>query len=229
MVNFNYTNREEYTLHRSCTEEMIDLYGVPTKFLVTEKINIDDNVFGDFSHMKTNSDSIYEFYTLPENSDDWDSTGYTVTEFGLSNFENIVLFVAQSNFDGIIAEKEIVGNLLIFPNNKIMEISDVDLVVPGINNLYTYDDTKSVYKFSCVPYKVKLTDELDTTDISADENPYTELDGYFDELIDTASDQDDEAQVTPQRTTVEEDGDNDTQVEKPIIDPSESNVWGQWE
>lgn len=165
-MNFNFSNKSEYSLNTSLTSEMIGLYGVLTKFLITEKINIDDNVFGDFSHMKTDSESIYEINMLPENSDDWDSEGFNMDGFGLSNFENVILFASKGSFDGIIEFKKITGNLIIFPNNKIMEITDCDATVPGINNLYTYNDTKSVYKLTCKPYSAKLINELDQEDIA---------------------------------------------------------------
>ena len=51
-MNFNFSQKPDYQLNTSLTEEMINLYGVLTKFLVIEQINKDDAVFGDYSHMK---------------------------------------------------------------------------------------------------------------------------------------------------------------------------------
>lgn len=228
-MNFNFDQKAEYALNTSLVEEMINLYGVPTKFLLTEKINIDDNVFGDFSHMKTNSENIYEMFMLPENSEDWDSEGYNFSNFGLTNLDNITLFVAKSNFDDIAEVQEITGNLIIFPNNKIMEITDTKATVPGINNLFTYNDAKSVYQLSCKPYNAKLNDELDTSDISVDDTPYTTLDDYFQELIDMTDNQDIEAEVLAQVNAVESnDVGVDEVVKKPIVDKSEDDVFGKF-
>lgn len=229
MGNFNFTNAAEYSLNTQMTSEMINLYGVLTKFLITEKINIDDEVFGDFSHMKTDSEKIYEMYMLPENSEDWDASGYQVTDYGLINFENIVLFVSKSNFDEIIDLENIVSNLIIFPNNKIMEITEVDSVVPGINNLFTYNDAKSVYKLSCKPFSTKLHSELNQSDISVDDNPYTTLDDHFSDLINDASDQTSEATETLNRTVVQEGEETDTQVQKPYVDSTEESIWGEFD
>lgn len=228
-MNFNFTQNAEYTLNTSLVTEMINLYGVLTKFLIVERINLDDNVFGDFSHLKTNNADIFEMYVLPENTEDWDNGGYNMLGMGLTNFENITLFVAKSNFDSIIELPQITGNLIIFPNNKIMEITDTDSVVPGVNNLFTFNDAKSVYKLTCKPYATKLTDELDTIDISVtDEVPYESLDHYFDELITVSDAQDTEAEVTEQVPTVVKVDDIDTIVNKPIINNDETDVFGNF-
>lgn len=228
-MNFNFTQNAEYTLNTSLVTEMINLYGVLTKFLIVERVNLDDNVFGDFSHLKTNNQDIFEMYMLPENTEDWDNGGYNMLGMGLTNFENITLFVAKSNFDNIIELPKITGNLIIFPNNKIMEITDTDSVVPGVNNLFTFNDAKSVYKLTCKPYATKLTDELDPTDISVDsEVPYESLDHYFDELISVSDAQDTEAEVTEQVPTVIKVGDTDTIVNKPIVNNDETDVFGNF-
>lgn len=228
-MNFNFTQNAEYTLNTSLVTEMINLYGVLTKFLIVERINLDDNVFGDFSHLKTNNEDIFEMYMIPENTEDWDNGGYNMLGMGLTNFENITLFVAKSNFDNVIELPQITGNLIIFPNNKIMEITDTDPVVPGVNNLFTFNDAKSVYKLTCKPYATKLTDELDTTDISVtDEVPYESLDHYFDELITVSDAQNIEAEVTEQVPTVVKVGDTDTIVNKPIVNNDETDVFGNF-
>lgn len=228
-MNFNFTQNAEYTLNTSLVTEMINLYGVLTKFLIVERVNLDDNVFGDFSHLKTNNEDIFEMYMLPENTEDWDNGGYNMLGMGLTNFENITLFVAKSNFDNVIELPQITGNLIIFPNNKIMEITDTDPVVPGVNNLFTFNDAKSVYKLTCKPYATKLTDELDTKDISVtDEVPYESLDHYFDELISVSDAQDTEAEVTEQVPTVIKVGDTDTIVNKPIVNNDETDVFGNF-
>lgn len=236
MSNFNFTSQPEYELNTSLTEEMINLYGVLTKFLITEKINPDPNVFGDYSHLKSDSSKIYDIYMMPENTEEWDTSQYGMNEFGLLNFDNVSLFVAKSSFDvlGTVNNEfaNIIGNLIVFPNNKIMEVTDVEWMVPGVNNLFTYNDTKSVYKLTCKPYEFKLINELDNVDIEANNDanaPYETLDVYFDELIGQATAQDEEASVTPQVSTVEKTvGSLDTKVDKPIVDNTEDDVWGNY-
>lgn len=235
-MNFNHTQSPDYQLNTTLAEEMINLYGVPTKFLVAERINRDDNVFGDYSHLKTDNSKIYDIYMLPENSEEWDQGGYNLTSFGLVNFENVSLFVAKSSFDGIIELPQITGNLIVFPNNKVMEITETDPVVPGVNNLFTHNDAKSIFKLTCKPYDFKLINEIDNTDMSVQVDPetgeavqYETLDHYFDELIGEKAEQDDEAEIIPQVTTVDQSSIVHEKVVKPIIDNSEDSVWGQFE
>jgi hypothetical protein len=232
MTNFNFSEQPEYTLNTTLTTEMINLYGIKTKFLVTEQQNIDYEIFGDFSHLKTDNSKIFDIYMLPENSEDWESGGYNFNEFGLSNFENVVLFVAKSSFDTIFPNdfKLILGCLVVLPNQKIMEITDVDPVVPGINNLFTQNDAKSVFKLTLIPYNIKLINELDNEDISTDDEvPYEGLDVYFDELVNQSNEQDIEMNVTPSVDTIDSSGVSDVKIQKPVVDTTEESIWGDLE
>lgn len=228
-MNFNFSNQAEYTLNTQLTTEMINLYGVLTKFIKTEKINFDMNVFGDYSHMKTNNSDIYDIYMLPETTEDWDTGSYGFNNFGLVNFDNITLFVSKSSFDGILEPQQIVNNLIVFPNNKVMEITDIDLTTPGVNNLFTYSDAKNVYKLVCKPYDFKIINEIDQQSISPDQTNYESLDVYFNELINDKTAQDTSAEITPSVDTVDSTSGTDVKVEKPIIDKTESSVWGDFE
>lgn len=158
-MNLNFSNQPESDLNKSLIKEVIDTYGIKIKFLKTEKINI-DNVLGDFSHMKTDKDKIFEMFALPENSESFDNTNYGFDSFGFLDFDNINLFVAKDDFNDICELKDIVSNLIVLPNNKVMEITNCEYMVPGINNLFTYNDSKSVYKLSCKPHEFKLVSEV---------------------------------------------------------------------
>ena len=230
-MNFNFSKQPEYQLNTSLIEEVIKLYGILVKFLVTEKINEDKTVFGDYSHMKSDNNKIYDIYMLPEASEDWDVGGFGMNQFGLMSLENIVLFAAKSSFDpnpdNIEDQHEILGNLIVLPNNRVMEITNVEITTPGVNNLFTYNDAKSVYALTCKPYDFKLINELDNVDISVEPTiPYETLDVYFQELIGIKDAQDESAQVTPEVTTIDKTTAFDTKVKKPIIDKSEDDVFG---
>lgn len=229
-MNFNFNDQPEYSLNTSMGEEVINLYGVRTKFLIAEQINKDDTVFGDYSHLKTDNTKIYDIYMMPENSEDWDQDGYNVNMFGNYNSSNVTLFAAKSEFDNMIALNKIIGNLIVFPNDKVMEISHVDFVVPGINNLFTYKDAKSIYKLTCKPYEFKLVHEIENTDISYDVagTDHETLDVYFNELIGNELAQNTEAEITPQVSTVDKTQAVNQKVEKPIVDKEEDDVWGQF-
>lgn len=230
-MNFNFSKQPEYQLNTSLIEEVIRLYGILVKFLVTEKINEDKTVFGDYSHMKSDNNRIYDIYMLPETSEDWDSGGFGMSQFGIMSLENIVLFAAKSSFAQPDHDEmdEIVGNLIVLPNNRVMEITNVEVTVPGVNNLFTYNDAKSVYALTCKPHDFKLINELDTVDISVDPTvPYETLDVYFQELIGTKVEQETESEVTPQVTTINKNTAYDTKVLKPIVDKTEDDVFGNF-
>jgi len=234
MTNFNFSGQSEYDLNTGLIEEVISLYGIEVKFLVVTKINRDDLVFGDYSHLKSDSNKIYSLRALPEATDDWDSSGESFNPFGLTNFENISLFIAKSQLvdnipDMLNKVSSITGNLVVLPNNKIMEITNTSWQTPGINNLFTQKDQRSVIKLSCKPYDTKLIEELNPIDISVDPNvPYTTLDSYFNELIKQTTAQDTNAEVTPSVSTVAKTGGVDTVVPKPPVDKTTSDVWGQF-
>lgn len=224
-MNFNFQVQPEYQLNTSLIEEVIRLYGVLVKFLVTQKINEDLTVFGDYSHMKSDNSKIYDMYMLPETSEEWDSGGFGMSQFGLMSLENITLFAAKSSFDQPDHDEmsEIVGNLIVLPNNRIMEITNVDVTVPGVNNLFTYNNAKSVYKLTCKPHDFKLINELDTNDISVDPDvQYETLDGYFQELIGDKTEQDNHTEIQ-QQVLVNVQG---SKVLRPIVDKSEDSVFG---
>lgn len=228
-MNFNFSNKNEYTLNTSLTFEMINLYGIGVKYIITEKVNLDLSVFGDYSHLKTNNSDIFEVNMLPEFSEDWESAEYAFTNFGLMNYENMNLFVSVQALTGISDISKMVGDLIVFPNNKIMEITHADLTTPGINNLFTYKDSKSVIKLSCKPYSFKLIEELNTDDISIEsDESYESLENYFSELIEENTDQDIAAETTPTVDTVERGDEEDSIVKKPIVDKTESDVWGKF-
>lgn len=230
-MNFNFNSQPEYQLNTSLIEEVIKLYGVLVKFLITEKINEDTTVFGDYSHMKSDNNKIYDIYMLPETSEDWDTGGFGMSQFGLMSLENIVLFAAKSSFNDPNRDEmsEIVGNLLVLPNNRVMEITNVEVTTPGVNNLFTYQDAKSVYALTCKPHDFKLINELDSVDISIDPTvPYETLDVYFQELIGDKVDQDVAAEVTPKVNSIDKTTVYDTKVLKPIIDKSEDDIFGNF-
>ena len=232
MYNYNMDNSPEYNLNASLIDECITLYGVPTKFLVTTKLNSDDTVFGDYSSIKTDGTKIFDVYMLPENTESWDSGGYNFSDFGLLNNDNCSCFVSKLSVETIGLEfKSLYGNLVVMPNNKIMEVTDVQFEVPGVNNLFTFKNAKSVYKLTLKPYAVKLTDEIDTGDISVDpDEDYSTLDNYFNELLDVKISQDTEMEINPAVDTInKEDGvEIDIVQKKPRVSRVEDSVFGEF-
>lgn len=244
--NFNFSNKPEYDLNDSLAKEMIRLYGILVKFIKTERINTDKSIFGDYSHLKATEDvGIHEFYAIPEDSENWDDGGYNLTAFGPINFQNISLYIHRSSIINIGEIQTLTGNLLIFPNNKIMEITDTEPLVPGINNLFTHKDTKSILKLTCKPHDTKLINEVSTDSLFygdleergeyedssyTEESPYESLDKYFTELEQDRNELQQEVEVTPSTDKVIK-GDKvelDKKEKEPIIASKGDDIWGQF-
>ncbi len=231
MYNFNTNESAEYDLNTELIDECINLYGVQTKFLVVQKLNSDDTIFGDYSSIKTDNSKIFDVFMMPENSDSWDSGGYNFSEFGMLNNDSCTVFVSKNSVQNIIELdfKELYGNLVVMPNNKIMEVTDVQFEVPGVNNLFTYSNSKSVYKLTLKPYSAKLTDEINQNDvINNDNDDYTSLDNYFDELLDIKIAQDTEMEINPSQITIKKEPDIDIVVQKPKVSRLEDSVFGEF-
>jgi len=233
-MNFNFDSTPEYDLNASLIDEVIGLYGISVKFLITQKINADTLVFGDYSHLKTDNNAIYDVFMLPESTDDWTQTNDSFSQFGLVNFENINLYVSKKlvvDYVPQLAQNQgtLTGNLIVLPNQKIMEITSSVWEVPGINNLFTSNVQKSVIKLSCKPYDNKLTSEVQPIDVSVTPGaPYNSLDVYFNELIAQTAAQNVEAEVTPNVVTVQKTGAIDITVKKPTVDTSVKDIWGNF-
>jgi len=233
MYNFNINENPEYDLNTELIDECINLYGVPTKFLVTVKLNSDDTIFGDYSSIKTDGTKIFDVYMLPENSDSWDSSGYNFSEFSLLNNDSTSVFVSKNSVETIIdiEFKDIYGCLVVMPNNKIMEVTDVQFEVPGVNNLFTFKNAKSVYKLTLKPYSVKMTDEINATDISVDDTEdYSTLDNYFNELLDRKVAQDAEMEINPAVDVIKKETgiEIDTVQKKPRVSGVEDSIFGEF-
>ena len=236
--NYNFNSAPDYDLNASLIDEVINLYGVLVKFLKVQHINTDDFVFKDYSSIKTNSDSIFEIYLMPENTENWDNTGFNYTQFGLVDMNNINMFCSKFSIEKMNLDlKNLIGNLVVLPNNKIMEITNFDFCTPGVNNLFTFNNAKSVYKLTLVPYNVKINDELNTVDImhkdteNLGEVKYDTLDKYFDELINIKNEQDFETEIKDTVQVVQKTGslsNIDIVINKPIINREEDDIFGNF-
>jgi hypothetical protein len=187
-VNFNLSNTPEYALNAAMIDELINLYGLLVKFLVVEKINRDLEVFGDYSHIKTDNNKAFDIYALPETSESMDNINYAFTQFGYSSTASMAFFISRKTIEKIYPDvytskgiNDIIGNLIILPSGGIVEITDCQLETPGGSNLFPTSDNKNVYKLVCNTYYQKPQNEIDPVTASGDN--FVTLENYFDELI----------------------------------------------
>ena len=236
-MNLNFYNNPEYELNRSLITEMISMYGIQVKFVKVKKIN-EDNLFKDYQHLVADKNDIIEMYALPENSDSFDSSGYQFNSFGFTDLNNLSVFISVESF-GDIQFKEIVGNLIVLPSNKILEITDVTFQVPGINNDFVNNNSRTVYKLTLTPYEFKLTDNLSeiqkpSDDLSPLDTPPKSLDDYFEEVMKEKEDLETELEVKDSQTVSKETNLVDS-FERPIDEKVKSqknvttdDVWGSF-
>lgn len=236
-MNLNFYNNPEYELNRSLITEMISMYGIQVKFVKVKKIN-EDNLFKDYQHLVADKNDIIEMYALPENSDSFDSSGYQFNSFGFTDLNNLSVFISVESF-GEIKFKEIVGNLIVLPSNKILEITDVTFQVPGINNDFVNNNSRTVYKLTLTPYEFKLTDNLSeiqkpSDDLSPLDTAPKSLDDYFEELMKEKTDLETELEVKDSQTVSKETNLVDS-FERPIDEKVKSqknvttdDVWGSF-
>lgn len=174
-MNFNFSTKPDYRLNTGLIDELIKLYGTPVRFIVTEKLMDSYNtpndhesagvlgsnvVFGDFKTLKTDAyrESLEFYVLLAENEEYPNGMSFMFNNFGMINDDTLQVFVSLNSLstledsNGNVHPKEIVSNLLLFPNGKLMEITDCQMHVPGVNNKFVYSNMPSCYQLSLKSY-----------------------------------------------------------------------------
>lgn len=173
-MNFNLSQKPDYHLNTSMIDELIRLYGTLCHLVMTDKIVDKGNhndliseaaVFNDFKALKTtqgNQGPTIEhpiWVLLAEPEEFGNGMAFAFNNFGLINDDTLQVYVGINSLgflkdgNGQIHPKEIVSNLLVFPNGKVMEITDCQLHIPGVNNSFVYSDMPSCYQFSLKSYQ----------------------------------------------------------------------------
>jgi len=181
-MNYNFGDQNsldnEYDLFKNSTEEVINLYGIKIKYLITKKIN-PDHIFGESTHISVDNKNVYEFYAMPGETDMWGSDGGLFSKFGLQNLDTISLFISRSDMEKIHPEltnregRATIdnlpnGNLVVFDSNKIMEVTSFELMSADFNrnNIFTSNRDKNVYKITLKSYFANRDDYTNSEGIS---------------------------------------------------------------
>lgn len=242
-MNFNFTHKNEYVLNVNLIDEAIRLYGIDAKILVTDKNNVDIEVFGDWSSVKTDNKNIFDVHLLPANADDLDRGNYMFSDFGLNIQDSCEVFISAKEVSKYNLDMHtMLSSLVIFPSNKVMEITNVEWQVPGINNLWAYSDAKSAYKLTLRAYEFKLhdfegnmnnSDLVNTLETESKEDTeiqyenYDVLDGYFETLLKEKEDLQYEAEVKDLNSVkVYEEPNLDKREFKSVVNTEEKDPFG---
>lgn len=152
---WNLNNKsQDYKLSATLTNQLIDTTGVPVQYVKTTLIGV-DSIFNEHTNITTDLSGVYEVYVKPENPEGFDDNDM-LSKFGFLSFTSINLFISHNSMEEIFPNiQEIpstVGDLILLPSGKWLEIVDIEVKVPGINNMYVYKNQKNVYILKCKPY-----------------------------------------------------------------------------
>lgn len=246
-MNFNFSHKNDYNLNKKLIDELIRSYGIECKLLIVEKNHVDPEVFGDWDSIRTDDARVHIIHLLPENADDMDRQ-YPFSDFGFNTFDTISTFLSAYEYElNKLDIKTLLSSLIVFPSNKVLEITDVQHQVPGINHLWSYADEKSAYKLTLRTYEFRLHDEtngnlMSTTElgnefstefgcpdldkiedeIQEETENYDVLNGYFDKLLKDSKDIEYESEIK-ESTTVREGNSSD---KKPVVINNEKDPFG---
>jgi hypothetical protein len=231
----------EYELFRSTSEELINMYGVPIKYLITEKIN-QDHIFGEHSHIKIDNESVFNMFAMPSATDMWEGDSNIFSKFGLESLDVISIFISRTDFENIHPEitnregKATVdnmpyGNLVVFNNNKIMEVTNVELASSehGNNNVFTSDRDKNVYKLTLKSYLFNHDDTSKGTEITeSDKFDYEEDFGNLSKIFDSEEENKENVKHRAEEIVMEDETIYPSKVKKkPVrIKTEEANPFG---
>lgn len=206
-MNFNFHQKPDYNLNTGLIDELIRLYGTPVRFLVTEKLmdsyftpnshesaytgNKANRVFGDFKTIKVDGyREALEFHVLLSESEEYpNGLQFAFNNFGLINDDTLQVFVSLRSLkslevNGEVHPKEIISNLIVFPNGKVMEITDCQLHVPGVNNKFVYSNIPSCYQLSLKSYSFDRSavdrKHQNNERVQLNQNTLQNLDRFFD-------------------------------------------------
>ena len=176
---WNLNNKKrDYELSRRVTNELIDMYGLEVKFVKTELVNIDD-IFNESTNLKANLDNVFDVFVKPENPAMFED-GNLLSKFGFSSVSSINLFISAKSVDMVFEDQKYITNavgcLIMLPSGKWLEVVSLEVQVPGINNMFLYNNQKNVFMLVCKPYSYN-NDEIEdviravSSDVYEDEVP----------------------------------------------------------
>ena len=211
MNNLNNSRKPDYDLNESLINEQINLYGLPVKILESERI-AEDFIFRDFAGFKvdTSFGHFKDIVIQPEIVEDFDGD-QSFGQFGFYNNQSAAFFISkktildaygltEEEFKKSTTRSKIINSLIITPGEVILEITDFTSSTPGVNRLFGFVDSPSVYKITTQVYKNNIADEgvndiVDTFKLSegdidgsgdifnAEDNINTDnMDDFFDSL-----------------------------------------------
>lgn len=154
---WNLNNKKnEYQLSGSLTTELINMFGIEATYLKTQNMQVDE-VLGDVKfYSVTTPEQVVKVMLLPESPEGFDKHDNLLTNFGIFNLDALDFFISIEDMKKLYGESaefnRCVGDLIVFPSNKVMEVTNCISQVAGINNMFLYKNQKNVFKLTCKTY-----------------------------------------------------------------------------
>jgi hypothetical protein len=184
MFNLNTSTKPEVSLNKSMITELINIYGVRSKFLNSKRI-AEDFTFKDFAGFEVDDGFNEEFIDitlLPEERASFEgSTEYN--SFGFYNQQYVTFYISSDDVEKITEKnnqelqhlntREIMTNsLIVMPSSVILEVTEFSKYTEGISNLWGYADYTQAYKMTCKVYTASQVDDTNfDTEIDLSEGP----------------------------------------------------------
>lgn len=198
-MNLNFNEDPSYQLHRDLIEEMISIYGIPVKFILTDKMTEPgiysgsrDNVFQSFSSIKPlqgfdieqAQETLYAYPTAHEEYGN--GMAFSFNNFGVINDDTFDLLIAINSLkfladrdEELVHPSRVISSLIVMPNGKVFEVTNCTMHTEGKNNAFLYSNTPSAYQLSLKSYSFDITN---TPDNPIDKIAANVVDGRLEEL-----------------------------------------------
>lgn len=161
---WNLNNKkQDYALSKTVTNEFIDMYGLIVRYFSTELIH-EDNILNEFQHVKIDNTNAFDISVYPEDTAGFQNNDDILSKFGFMSSTSTNFFISAKTVDFIMdSQKEItqmIGGVIKTPSGKLLEITNIDIEVPGINNMFLYNNQKNVFMLKTKPF-IYNSDEID--------------------------------------------------------------------
>lgn len=162
---WNLNNKkQDYILQGAVTSELIDMYGLSVRYFSTELIN-EDNILNEFQHLKLDNLNAFDINVYPEDLEGFKDNDDILSKFGFTSTSSTNFFISSKTISKIFDSQnditQMIGGVLKVPSGKLLEITNIDVEVPGINNLFLYNNQKNVFLLKTKPYAYNI-DDIDT-------------------------------------------------------------------
>lgn len=162
---WNLNNKpRDYVLSGRLTNELIDMYGLQVRFYKANLVR-SDNVFNESQHISLETDNAFDVFVYPENPGAFESDDI-LSKFGMMSMSTTNLFISAKSVDKILNNNQqdvmsLVGGVVKLPSDKLLEVTNVDIMTDGLNNMFMYKNQKNCYTLICRPMSLIIGSEID--------------------------------------------------------------------